>query len=450
MKLITFFLSAATFFCNMPTKTSDTITTKPQDPLSKDGLTKQREYHIGPLDLLDIKVLYSDEVSRQVRVDSRGHISLPLLGVVKAAGLTPFELEQSITNKLSVDLIQNPQVTVFIKEFTSQRMTVQGVVTRAGVYDFQGQATLLQAISMAGGLSDKGDETSVKVIRKLPGKNEETLTYDINVIRENKMDDPVLENGDVVMVEEKKPISVQGSVRLSGIYYLRGSASLMQVLAQAGGTSDAADTSDVSIASKLPDGKTWTQTNITNDNIKSVFMGVNGNSIVVGNNIVAYNNGICFIGKTNIMMGDMTLKKIKSRIRQWSQGTLLSWARLSSKVLSLDFLQRREALSPPSDAKYNFHVLKLKSYGPKKYPTPGNTRRASFNHAKTRSPPRLFCPAPERRCRRWRHGGFTRVLVHHPQKTLGRHDILRHCVRLCADVYFNSNTYLPKCCARSN
>lgn len=266
MKLITFFLSAATFFCSitlsyaadMPAKTSDTITTKPQDPLSKDGLTKQREYHIGPLDLLDIKVLYSDEVSRQVRVDSRGHISLPLLGVVKAAGLTPFELEQSITNKLSVDLIQNPQVTVFIKEFTSQRMTVQGVVTRAGVYDFQGQATLLQAISMAGGLSDKGDETSVKVIRKLPGKNEETLTYDINVIRENKMDDPVLENGDVVMVEEKKPISVQGSVRLSGIYYLRGSASLMQVLAQAGGTSDAADTSDVSIASKLPDGKTVT------------------------------------------------------------------------------------------------------------------------------------------------------------------------------------------------
>ena len=267
MKLITLAISVASFFCSVmvsyaadiPSKTtSETITTKTADPLIADGLIKQKEYHIGPLDLLDIKVLYSDEVSRQVRVDSRGNVSLPLLGVVKAAGLTPFELEQSITNKLSVDLIQNPQVTVFIKEFTSQRMTVQGVVNRAGVYDFQGQATLLQAISMAGGLSEKGDETSVKVIRKLPGKNEETLTYDINVIRENKMDDPVLENGDVVMVEEKKPISVQGSVRLSGIYYLRGSASLMQVLAQAGGTSDAADTSDVSIASKLPDGKTVT------------------------------------------------------------------------------------------------------------------------------------------------------------------------------------------------
>jgi polysaccharide export outer membrane protein len=266
MKLITLAILVASFFCSVmvsyaadiPTKTSETITTKIADPLITDGLIKQKEYHIGPLDLLDIKVLYSEEVSRQVRVDSRGNISLPLLGVVKAAGLTPFELEQSITNKLSVDLIQNPQVTVFIKEFTSQRMTVQGVVNRAGVYDFQGQATLLQAISMAGGLSEKADETAVKVIRKLPGKNEETLTYDINVIRENKMDDPVLENGDVVMIEEKKPISVQGAVRSSGIYYLRGSASLMQVLSQAGGASDAADTSEVSIASKLPDGTTVT------------------------------------------------------------------------------------------------------------------------------------------------------------------------------------------------
>jgi len=266
MKLITLAFSIITFFCSVilsyaadiPVKTAETITTKTADSLSVDGLTKQREYHIGPLDLLDIKVLYSEEISRQVRVDSRGNVSLPLLGPVKAAGLTPFELEQLITNKLSIDLIQNPQVTVFIKEFTSQRMTVQGVVNRAGVYDFQGQATLLQAISMAGGLMEKGDETSVKVIRKLPGKNEETLTYDINVIRENKMDDPMLENGDVVMVEEKKPISIQGAVRSAGIYYLRGNASLMQVLAQSGGLSDAADASEVSIASKLPDGKTVT------------------------------------------------------------------------------------------------------------------------------------------------------------------------------------------------
>ncbi len=238
------------------TAPSENATETASNALNTESSQKQREYHIGPLDLIDIKVLYSDEISRVVRVDSKGNISLPMIGLIKAAGLTTFELEQLITNKLSVDLIQNPQVTVFIKEFTSQRMTVQGVVNRAGVYDFQGQATLLQAISMAGGLSEKADETAVKVIRKSPGKNEETITYDINLIRANKIDDPLLENGDVVMAEEKKPISVQGAVRSAGIYYLRGNASLMQVLAQSGGITDAADSSEVSIASKMPDGST--------------------------------------------------------------------------------------------------------------------------------------------------------------------------------------------------
>lgn len=240
------------------TPPSENATETASNALNTESSQKQREYHIGPLDLIDIKVLYSDEISRVVRVDSKGNISLPMIGLIKAAGFTTFELEQLITNKLSVDLIQNPQVTVFIKEFTSQRMTVQGVVNRAGVYDFQGQATLLQAISMAGGLSEKADETAVKVIRKSPGKNEETITYDINLIRANKIDDPLLENGDVVMAEEKKPISVQGAVRSAGIYYLRGNASLMQVLAQSGGITDAADSSEVSIASKMPDGSTVT------------------------------------------------------------------------------------------------------------------------------------------------------------------------------------------------
>jgi len=253
-----FYTISPGFAIEAPSQNENTKTATTPGALNNDPITKQKEYHIGPLDLLDIKVLYSDEISRTVRVDSKGYVSLPLLGSFKAAGFTTFELEQAITNKLSVDLIQNPQVTVFIKEFTSQRMTVQGVVNRAGVYDFQGQATLLQAISMAGGLSEKADEAAVKVIRKSPGKNEETLTYDINVIRNNKIDDPLLENGDVVMVEEKKPISVQGAVRSAGIYYLRGNASLMQVLAQSGGLTDAADASEVSISSKLPDGKTVT------------------------------------------------------------------------------------------------------------------------------------------------------------------------------------------------
>jgi polysaccharide export outer membrane protein len=213
------------------------------------------DYHMGILDLIEIKVLYADDLGRTLRIDSRGNISLPLVGEIHAAGLTSYELEQTIARKLATDYVQNPQVTVFIKEFTSQRMTIQGVVSRAGVYEIAGQASLLQALSMAGGLMDKGDESAIKVIRKRPGEPEQTLTFDMNEIRENRISDPNLENGDIVLVEEKKPISVQGAVKTPGIYYLRGKVTLMQALSQAGGDdANISDKGDVRVTTTKPNG----------------------------------------------------------------------------------------------------------------------------------------------------------------------------------------------------
>ena len=100
--------------------------------IADDYAPDPNEYRIGALDLLEIKVLSAEEMNRSVRVDSRGNINLPLIGLVPAAGLTGYELEKSIAEKLAVDYMQNPQVSVFIKEFTSQRVTVQGVVKKAG------------------------------------------------------------------------------------------------------------------------------------------------------------------------------------------------------------------------------------------------------------------------------------------------------------------------------
>jgi len=217
--------------------------------------TAGRDYHMGILDLIEVKVLYADDLGRTIRIDSRGNISLPLVGEIHAAGLTTYELEQTIAKKLATDYVQNPQVTVFIKEFTSQRMTVQGVVSRAGVYEIAGQASLLQALSMAGGLMDKGDESAIKIIRKRPGESEQTLTFDMNEIRENKISDPNLENGDIVLVEEKKPISVQGAVKTPGIYYLRGKVTLMQALSKAGGDdANISDKGDVRVTTTKPNG----------------------------------------------------------------------------------------------------------------------------------------------------------------------------------------------------
>jgi polysaccharide biosynthesis/export protein len=214
------------------------------------------DYLIGPLDLLEVKVLYTDDISRTVRVDSQGNISLPLIGSLKAANLTTEQLENVIAEKLSQDLMQNPQVSVFIKEFISLRMTVQGAVTKAGLYDFQGRATLLQAISMAGGLTEKANENKVKVIRRLSTQGADTLEFDLALIRMNKINDPVLQNGDIVVVEQNTPIGIQGMVRKSGNYYPNGGKmTLSQIISQAEGLTDFADPTDIHVLSTTETGR---------------------------------------------------------------------------------------------------------------------------------------------------------------------------------------------------
>jgi polysaccharide export outer membrane protein len=205
--------------------------------------TASDEYRIGPLDMLEIKVMNADDLSRAVRVDANGDISLPLVGVVHASGLTSLGIEKVIGERLAADYMQNPQVSVFIREYTSQRMTVQGVVKRAGMYDFQGRATLLQAISMAGGLDEKADDTNVKVIRSKADKTAETIIFDMSAISANKISDPILQNGDIVIVEEASPISIEGAVRNPGNVYQHGQTTLMQVISRAGGLSDFASSS---------------------------------------------------------------------------------------------------------------------------------------------------------------------------------------------------------------
>lgn len=207
------------------------------------------EYKIGVLDLLEIKVLQDVNLSRSIRVDARGNISMPLIGIVHVAGLSAYEAEQLIAAKLEADYLQNPQVSVFIKEFTSQRVTVQGVVKKAGLYDFQGQATLLQAISMGGGLDIKADERAIKVIRPLPGNKTQTFVYDLLAIRKNSAPNPILKGGDVVVVEEAEPITVEGAVNKAGVFYQSGNTTLMQMISQAGGLHDLADPNTIKVFS---------------------------------------------------------------------------------------------------------------------------------------------------------------------------------------------------------
>ena len=150
-----------------------------------------------------MQVYAIEGLKREVRVNSRGIISLPLIGPVTVGGLTSQEAEALIASMYEKDYIREPHVTLFIKEFTSQRITIEGAVNKPGVYPIRGQTTLLQAIAIAGGQGGLSDMTEVMLFRTEKGQKQ-TRKYDVIKIRAGEVEDPVLANDDVVVVKRSE------------------------------------------------------------------------------------------------------------------------------------------------------------------------------------------------------------------------------------------------------
>lgn len=164
-----------------------------------DYMAGATDYRIGPSDLLDIKVFQAEELSREVRVDPQGNITLPLLGNIKAAGQTQSGLEQQLASLMQKSMLQNPQVSVFIKENTAQRVTVEGEVKKPGIYPISGQATLLQSIAMSEGLNNLAAADKVVLFRN-NGQQTKAYQINLNAIRDGKTRDPFIRNDDRIVV----------------------------------------------------------------------------------------------------------------------------------------------------------------------------------------------------------------------------------------------------------
>ena len=158
------------------------------------------DYRIGVEDLIEIQVFGVDQLSRTVRVNSLGNVSLPLIGAVALGGLTAQEAEKVIAAKLAENFLQDPQVGVFIKEFTNQRVTIEGAVQKPGIYPMRGQTTLLRALALAGGQGSMSDMHEVMIFRREADGNRASQAYDVEKIRRGETDDPIVVNDDVVVV----------------------------------------------------------------------------------------------------------------------------------------------------------------------------------------------------------------------------------------------------------
>jgi polysaccharide export outer membrane protein len=156
-------------------------------------------YRIGPQDVLDISVYQAPDLTKSVQVAETGTINLPLVGDVQAGGVSARDLERSLKAKLSEKYFQNPQVTVFIREYNSQRVTVEGSVKSPGVYPYRGPTSLLQLVATAGGLSEVADGSEVMVFRTATGAKQ-AAKFDIDEIKAGRAADPPIMQGDVVIV----------------------------------------------------------------------------------------------------------------------------------------------------------------------------------------------------------------------------------------------------------
>lgn len=114
------------------------------------------DYKLGPEDVVSIAVLNLPEMSQTVRVENDGTINVKLLGRVPAAGLTTAELKKELEREWGKSYIEDPVVSVFIKEFHSTPVSVVGAVAKPGLYQLPGSRTLLQVIAMAGGVNMPG------------------------------------------------------------------------------------------------------------------------------------------------------------------------------------------------------------------------------------------------------------------------------------------------------
>ena len=158
---------------------------------------KSPAYKIGPMDVLEISVFKVAELSKPLQVSSIGTINVPLIGEREAAGRTAREVEKDLTREWGAKYLRNPQVSVFVKEYNSQRITIEGAVNKPGVYPIQGQMTLIQALATAQGLDEISDSTVV-VFRTEDGKRA-AARFDVAQIRAGDAPDPKLEAGDVIV-----------------------------------------------------------------------------------------------------------------------------------------------------------------------------------------------------------------------------------------------------------
>jgi len=194
----------------------------------------QQPYILAAEDVLEVVVFGNADVSRTVTIRPDGMISLPLIGEVAAAGLTPEQLRRQLA-QLFASYLRNPQVAVIVREFHKVRVSVVGEVSKPGVYELAQGATVLDALATAGGLAPDAGLGEARLIRG----QDPAVIIDLErlLLRGELALNLPLAPGDALVIPEDPTgrVYVLGEVARPGIFPLRGSLTALQALTLAGG-----------------------------------------------------------------------------------------------------------------------------------------------------------------------------------------------------------------------
>lgn len=213
-----------------------------------------QEYTLNPGDVIEISVFGEPDLSRSVTIGPNGKINMPLIGDIQAAGLTPAQLNESVTRALKA-YVRNPQVTVSVREYQRAYVYLVGQVARTGSVEIQRGWTVLEVMSVAGGVTPRAAPRRATLIRRATG---EVVPLDLDRLlnRGDRTVNPRVEPGDIIMVPAlQNRVMVLGAVSRPGAYDVDEGARIFETIALAGSPLERSATNNIGLIRPGPDGK---------------------------------------------------------------------------------------------------------------------------------------------------------------------------------------------------
>jgi polysaccharide biosynthesis/export protein len=233
--------------------------------LASGALAGQADYTVGAQDVLTISVYDQPDMSGKFKVEADGTFTFPLIGRVTASGQTLRVIETDLKKRLSDGYLRNPQVTVAVETYQSQRIFVMGEVRSPGSYSLTGDMTMIEALSRAGSTTAQASD-EVLIVRPKAGaaaggplmpnqSDAEIIRVNVRELQAGSLSQNVtLKDGDTLVVPKAQAVYVFGQVRAPGAYAAEKGTTVLQALSLAGGVTDRGSTSRLVIV-RTVDGK---------------------------------------------------------------------------------------------------------------------------------------------------------------------------------------------------